>query len=102
MKPRLLTIIAVLVVALAGCAWPAPLDTLWAAPHFDLVDESGNNFNSDALTGRVWVANFIYTHCPDECPIYLSPKMRQLQEDLTAKNLVRTGRADLFHGGPTP
>lgn len=37
-------------------------------PHFVLTDSSGKPFDSNALKGKVWVADFIYTHCPGPCP----------------------------------
>jgi protein SCO1/2 len=30
--------------------------------------------------GKVWIVNFIYTNCPDTCPIQ-SAQLRQIQED---------------------
>lgn len=66
---------------LAGCSiWPAARPpVLWDAPAFTLTDETGHSFSSTSLTGRVWLVDFIYTYCPDVCPIYLSPKMQALQ-----------------------
>ncbi len=38
-------------------------------PEFTLTGESGADVRSaDALAGKVWVANFIYTTCPGPCP----------------------------------
>ncbi len=79
---------------LAGCSQGARLDTLWDAPGFTLTDESGRPFSSQQLSGRVWFVDFIYTNCPDECPLYLSPKMMALQKDILSQNLA--GKVDLI------
>ena len=93
MLKRLLWFLLVLLF-LAGCARPGTnLDTYWAAPQFRLTDQAGRPFDSSALAGRVWLVDFIYTNCPDVCPVYLSPRMLQLQHEILAGNLV--GRVDL-------
>lgn len=43
-------------------------ETYGDAPSFQLIDQLGNDFSSDELKGKVWLANFIYTRCVDECP----------------------------------
>lgn len=86
--PAVALSLALVVVGVAGCGSGPRLETLWDAPRFNLTDESGRPFSSDALAGRVWLADFIYTHCPDECPIYLSPKMASLQARIIAANLA--------------
>lgn len=35
---------------------------------FALTDQSGQAFASEALDGKVWVANFIFTNCAGPCP----------------------------------
>ena len=63
------------------------LGTLWAAPRFSLTTETGQALSSDALAGRVWLVDFIYTTCPDECPLYLSPKMAAFQSKVLGAGL---------------
>ncbi len=87
-KNVLLAVLAALLLAGCNPFAPKPLDTLWDAPRFTLTDETGQPFSSDALAGQVWLADFIYTNCPDECPLYLSPKMAQLQRDILSQNLA--------------
>jgi cytochrome oxidase Cu insertion factor (SCO1/SenC/PrrC family) len=52
-----------------------------AVPDFTLTDQSGRSVRRADLEGRVWVANFIFTNCPDECPL-MTAEMAQLQSDL--------------------
>ncbi len=47
-------------------------------PDFALVDASGREFARERLSGKVWVADFIYTRCEDTCPLQTS-EMRRLQ-----------------------
>jgi protein SCO1 len=70
------------VVLLAGCAAPE-LPVLGSVPDFTLTDRSGRVVSAGELAGRVWVADFIFTHCPDVCPA-LTQRMALLQEALTA------------------
>ncbi len=69
----------------AACARPAPLagTDLGAlpAPDFALSDQAGREVRLSALRGRPVVLTFLFTNCPDVCP-------------LTAQKLRRT--ADLL------
>jgi protein SCO1/2 len=47
-------------------------------PQFQLTAQTGEAFDSKALDGHVWVADFIYTTCTGPCPM-MTTKMRQLQ-----------------------
>jgi protein SCO1 len=68
-------------IAVLGSPW-------WNAPPFELTDETGSTYNSASLAGKVWIASFIYTNCPDACPVYIMPKMKELQDALLAQGLV--------------
>lgn len=41
---------------------------LFDSPEFELTDQNGEKFHSRELAGRVWIANFFFTHCPATCP----------------------------------
>lgn len=93
-RPMLLLGLALLPLAiLAGVlsaqrAASAPaLPVLWAAPPFALRDQLDRALSDADLRGRVVVANFIFTRCTDICPIYLTPKMRQVQRLLRERGL---------------
>lgn len=53
-------------------------------PAFALHDENSEAFSLDSLTGKVWVADFIFTRCPTTCPIQTA-QMKRLQEILKTK-----------------
>jgi protein SCO1 len=75
-------LLAVLVLAgaLAACARHAPpLEVFGDIPQFDLVAQDGQPFHSQALAGKIWVADFIYTTCPGPCP-RMTSQMREVQD----------------------
>jgi protein SCO1/2 len=39
------------------------------APPFSLRDQSGRAFGPQDLRGKWFVVSFLYTHCPDVCPL---------------------------------
>lgn len=51
---------------------------LFGTPEFELTDQNGEKFPSRELVGRVWIANFFFTHCPATCPRQTA-KLAELQ-----------------------
>jgi len=79
-------LIAAAVLVAGGLAvWlalPAPsLPVLGAVPSFTLVERSGRAVSAADLAGHVWVADFVFTHCPTFCPL-LTERMAGLQKAL--------------------
>jgi protein SCO1/2 len=54
-------------------------------PDFTLIDQNGRAFRFDAARGKVIVATFIFTTCPDVCPL-LSAKFAAIQRALESQN----------------
>ena len=76
----------VLLLVAVGCLWscsnPASkLPDYGRVPDFTMNSAEGGKFSSDALSGKVWVVDFIYTNCPAECPL-MSKQMRKIEERL--------------------
>lgn len=74
---RLATLAAVAAV-LAGCGTAAKQEPVAfrgteleasQAPDFTLRDQNGNRVRLSALRGRTVLVTFLYTHCPDVCPL---------------------------------
>lgn len=63
---------------------PGRLPVLGEVPAFSLIERTQQPFDHTDLTGSVWVANFIFTHCPGRCPL-LSQRMARLQTTLRPK-----------------
>ncbi len=59
-----------------------------AVPDFSLIREDGRRVTLADLRGKVWIANFIYTHCTDTCPLQ-SARMAGLQDGLKAEADLR-------------
>jgi protein SCO1 len=86
---------AALLIALGLLAWPAlavaheakheqheeRLPTIGAAPDFTLTSQDGAEVTLAALRGKVVAVTFIYTSCPDICPM-LTDKMARVQDAL--------------------
>ena len=45
-------------------------ETNVAAPGFTLTDQAGKKFNFKAASGKVVLVTFVYTTCPDVCPLF--------------------------------
>lgn len=67
---------------------PRGLPALGEVPAFSLVERSGAPLTRDALLGRVWVADFVFTRCSVTCPV-MTAAMRRLQEDFADLPEVR-------------
>jgi len=50
-------------------------------PDFQLTNQNGQAFGSAQLTGKIWIADFVYTTCPGPCPM-ISGRMSELQKPL--------------------
>jgi protein SCO1 len=57
------------------------LPTIGAAPDFALTSQDGAEVTRDSLRGKVVAVAFIYTWCPDVCPM-LTDKMARVQDAL--------------------
>ena len=57
-------------------------------PEFSLVERSGEKIGLADLLGKVWIANFIYTNCPDTCPVQ-SGQIKALQEEFAGEKDLR-------------
>jgi protein SCO1/2 len=53
----------------------------WTVPAFSLLDQDSIPFRSDQLGGTVWLLNFVYTNCPDVCPL-VTQRMATLRDSL--------------------
>lgn len=68
-------------VILVGCRQKANVINYGAAPEFNLTERSNRKVTRQDLAGKVWVADFIFTHCAGSCPT-MSSNMRKLQDKL--------------------
>jgi protein SCO1/2 len=84
-SPRALLAAAGLLVVAGVVGWfalrPGTLPVLGVVPRFSLTERAGTPLTADDLAGRVWIADFIFTRCPDFCPA-LTARMAGLQKAL--------------------
>ncbi len=62
------------------------LQVFYTLPDFSLTDKDNKTITRADLAGKVWVANFIYTHCTDTCPLQ-SARMADLQKRFPSPDL---------------
>lgn len=59
-----------------------------AVPEFSLVERSGKKVTLADLSGKVWIADFIYTKCTDTCP-FQTADMVKLQDRWLKKSELK-------------
>ena len=64
-----------------GSPKPADLPVYGQIPEFTLAERSLSKVTRSDLEGKIWIADFIFTHCAGVCPL-MSSKMKGLQEKL--------------------
>jgi protein SCO1/2 len=85
---RAASIIALVMLAVPAQAHEAKhaqpeegLPTIGAAPDFTLTSQDAAEVTLESLRGKVVAVAFIYTSCPDICPM-LTDKMARVQDEL--------------------
>lgn len=76
---------ALLVASLAGCS-EEPLPELLPIGEFALVDQDGETVTNADLRGKVWIVDFVFTSCPDVCPV-LSTQMGNLHRRIDSDDV---------------
>jgi len=66
-----------------------------------MTDSQAHAFNAAELDGQVWIADFIYTSCPAECP-RMSAEMHKLDEQLRGEKDVRLVSISVDPANDTP
>lgn len=65
-------------------AQTAPMPVLTSVPEFSFTSQTGETVTREDLLGNVWVADFIFTRCPNPCPI-MTERMMELQKIIQRK-----------------
>lgn len=66
-----------MVVVLDSMDGDEPLNNFGSIPDFELIERSGETVTLSDLTGEIWIANLIFTHCAGTCPM-MTLQMRAL------------------------
>ena len=89
MRPAVLALPACASILLISChPSPPALPDYGVVPEFQLTDQQDRPFDSRALDGNVWVADFFYTTCASICP-RMTSQMHQVQSALSRTAHVR-------------
>ena len=77
-------LLAVAILAAASYFRPATSqpDRFWEAPAFTLTTQSETAFSHAQLSGKVWMADLMFTRCRGIC-LVLTQRMKKLQDELT-------------------
>lgn len=67
----LFSIICIFFVAKIPDNHSAPPPILGEIKAFELTNQDNQAFNSASLKGKVWIANFFFTSCPNTCPLMI-------------------------------
>jgi len=86
---------ALLAVAAGGCG-RASLPLLGTVPPFTLTERGGDAVRAEDLAGHVWIADFVFTRCPDFCPA-LTGRFARLQHQLAVATTVAALLREGFH-----
>jgi len=66
---------------------------------FSLTRESGEAFSSSELEGGPWVANFIFTRCPNQCPM-MTARLATLQSSMPPEVKIVSFSVDPLYDAP--
>lgn len=55
-------------------------------PDFSLTNQQGQTLGLSDLQGKIWVADFIFTHCPTICPV-MTQEMAKLQSEFDTQSV---------------
>ena len=62
-----------------GGSSPGQLPKISRIPPFTLTERSGKIITNNDLTGKVWIADFVYTTCPGPCPL-VTAELAKIQQ----------------------
>ena len=68
-------------------------------PAFELTRENGQPLSNRQMTGSLWVTDFIFTRCPNQCPM-MSSKFGTLQKTLPPGVRLASFSVDPEHDTP--
>ncbi len=76
----------VLVAVISFACSPAEPKVYGTLPPFQLTDQTGAAFGSAELSGRPWIANFVFTRCTTVCPVFTA-QMAEVQATVKAEGI---------------
>lgn len=80
-KPLLWLVAACVVLIALGCKGEVSLPRIARMPGFEMQDQDGKPLRGSDLEGKVVIVGFMFTSCPDVCPI-LTTKLASVRTEL--------------------
>ena len=71
--------------------------TQTAVPEFSLLDQNGKSFRFANARGKIVLATFVFTTCPDVCPL-LTAKFAAIQRTLRERKIDDYLLLSIYHG----
>ena len=81
------SLLILVAVVFAGCSKSEEIPVYSAVPDFSLTERSNRAITRKDLDGKIWIADFIFTHCGGVCPA-MSSQMERLQARLPVKSCL--------------
>lgn len=72
-------------LVLGGCH-EEPLPEMLPVAPFALTNQDGETFGTEQLRGKIYIADFVFTSCPDICPV-LTSQMANLTRRIGADDV---------------
>lgn len=86
MKKINIVLIAVILISLSACNG-LPIEGDFGPAQFNLIDQDNQSqIFPDLINGKIGVVGYIFTNCPDICPLTTN-NMRLIQEELKKENI---------------
>lgn len=86
MKKINIVLIAVILISLSACNG-LPIEGDFGRAQFNLIDQDNQSqIFPDLIKGKIGVVGYIFTNCPDICPLTTN-NMRLIQEELKKENI---------------
>jgi len=83
----LFTMAAAAVIFLFAARRTVPLPDFGRAPTFSLLDQDGGTLRDTEMEGTVWLASFVFTSCPDVCPL-ITARMAEIRDSLADRRML--------------
>ena len=77
------------------------LPKLGSIPSFEFTDSDGNLISQEELSGKIWVADFIFTTCTMACPV-MTGNMNLIHKAFKNKDKVRIVSISVYPEYDTP
>ncbi len=71
----------ILMIVIRGAPTPASameVPVMGWVPEFSLTQADGATVRRDDLTGKVWIASFLFTRCAEQCPLMMHHEVQLL------------------------